>query len=123
RDTPLPEGRFDTTIQLPLPDPEARRQILTIHLGHGREAVDWEGIDLDEVLHRTVGMSGAALATLVSVAAEQALAKQAKISQAELLGAVGERQARDRTVLEEAVHWQDVVLPPDLEQRLRDIME
>jgi len=122
-DPALREGRFDTKIPVPLPDGEARREILEIHLRQRAATVAWEDLNLDEVVARTTGRSGAALQTLVSMAAEEALSQRRQIGQQQLLGAIGEREGRDRTALEKPIRWEDVVLPGDLEQRLKDILQ
>jgi transitional endoplasmic reticulum ATPase len=52
----LRPGRFDEKIYIPLPDLEARRKLLDIHLG--RRPVD-DAIDLDALATRLDGFSGA----------------------------------------------------------------
>jgi SpoVK/Ycf46/Vps4 family AAA+-type ATPase len=122
-DPALREGRFDSKIQVPLPDVDSRKEILEIHLKSRSEAVDWKKLNIDEIAQRTAGRSGAALANLVRVAAEQALSHKRKIGQEDMLAAIGEREATDRTQLENPVHWDDVVMTPALAQRLREILE
>jgi SpoVK/Ycf46/Vps4 family AAA+-type ATPase len=122
-DPAMREGRFDTKIPVPLPDTESRVEILEIHLRRRSETVAWDDLDLLAVARGTAGRSGATLATLVSMAAEKALAERREIAQTDLMGAIREREARDRTKLEQPVTWSDVVLTAELEERLRDLME
>jgi transitional endoplasmic reticulum ATPase len=122
-DTAMREGRFDFKIPVPLPDAAARRDILEVHLRARRDAVDWVGLDLDEIAERLAGRSGAAVATTVANAASQAMRERTLIGHPQLLAALGEREARDRRQLETPVRWQDVVMPPAVEQRLREILE
>lgn len=52
----LRPGRFDEKIYIPLPDPEARRKILSLHLQSKPLAPD---VSFDELVERTAGYSGA----------------------------------------------------------------
>ncbi|MEO0634191.1 MAG: AAA family ATPase [Pseudomonadota bacterium] len=65
-------GRFDTVIEVPLPDRSARRAILGVHLGDKPCA---DEIDIDAVADATDGFSGADLAGLVETAARAAVAR------------------------------------------------
>jgi len=62
----LRPGRFDRKVYLDLPDRDARRAILDVHVRGVRLAED---VDLDRVAARTVGFSGADLKNLVNEAA------------------------------------------------------
>jgi transitional endoplasmic reticulum ATPase len=55
----LRPGRFDYQIEVPLPDPESRKAILTIHL-HGKPLAN--DIDVAKLVHITDGLSGAEIA-------------------------------------------------------------
>ncbi len=65
----LRPGRFDRVVLVPAPDAPARATILRLSL-EGRPLA---GIDLDELVQRTEGYSGADLAHLASTAAEKAM--------------------------------------------------
>lgn len=121
-DAGLREGRFDARIRVPLPDREARRDILVLHLKRRSESVLWEGLDLDAIVDATSGRNAASLEQTVTLAAQAALAEKRPIVGADLLGAVRHRAARDRVALEERVTWDDVVLPDDTREQLMDLV-
>ncbi len=58
-------GRFDKTIAIPLPNKEARAQILTINLEGKQKDKD---VVLDRLVEMTEGFSGADVAALVNTA-------------------------------------------------------
>ena len=58
----LRPGRIEKPVETPLPDREARREILEIH---AREMPVASGVDLDALADRTAGYSGGDLAALV----------------------------------------------------------
>lgn len=93
----LRPGRFDRIVQVQLPDKEARRKILQIHM-RGRPIAD--DVDVDSLAHQTFGFSGAHLEAVVNEAAIFAWRSNAdKISQRHLEEAVekvllGEREVR-----------------------------
>ena len=62
----LRPGRFDRKVTLELPQSKARKEILSVHL---RGVPISEDVDVDELVSRTVGFSGADLANLVNEAA------------------------------------------------------
>lgn len=66
----LRPGRFDLAVPVPLPDAAARKSIVEVHLKHLPGA---DQIDLDAVVQRAQGLSGADLAQLVSFAARCAV--------------------------------------------------
>ena len=68
----LRPGRFDHVIEVPLPDPAARAEILQVHLRDRQTAPD---VDARELARRAEGLSGAALAALVQSAARRAFAR------------------------------------------------
>ena len=65
----LRPGRFDRVVEVPLPDADARRSILLIHM-RNRPFVD---VELDALVEQTVGMSGAEIEGAVDRAAAAAL--------------------------------------------------
>jgi len=122
-DPALREGRFDSRIAVPLPEVEARRAIVEVQLKRRGQNVDWRSIDLDEIAQRTTGRSGAALAGVVTEAAEHALHNSTQIGQGDLLFAIHERSGQDRAqTFEEKVTWDDVVLPRATQERLQEIL-
>jgi transitional endoplasmic reticulum ATPase len=66
----LRPGRFDRLLEIPLPDNDAIKEILKIHLA--KKPVD-KGVDLDKLVELTKGCSGADLAALVNAAAMSAI--------------------------------------------------
>ena len=66
----LRPGRIETTVETPLPDRAARREILAIHT---RETPTAPGVDLADLADRTAGYSGGDLAALVREAAMLAI--------------------------------------------------
>ncbi len=72
----LRPGRFDRQIVVPMPDREAREQILRIHTQRMRLGDD---VDLGELAAQTVGMSGADLANLANEAALLAAVRDAEV--------------------------------------------
>jgi transitional endoplasmic reticulum ATPase len=63
-------GRFETTIEIGLPDHASRRAILHVHLNQRPLA---EAIDLEELANATEGFSGADLASLCASAARRSI--------------------------------------------------
>jgi SpoVK/Ycf46/Vps4 family AAA+-type ATPase len=121
-DPGLREGRFDAKIFIPLPDPEARREIFRVHLERRGEAVDWDALDFDELVRLTASRTGAALEGFVTLAAQTALKKGHPIKQEDLIEAIHQREGKDRLPLEERVTWQDVVLLDDTREQLMEIV-
>ena len=122
-DPALREGRFDSRVAVALPDAAARAEILRVLLGRRGEAVEVDGVDLDEVAARTAGRSGAALAGLVAGAAERAMTAGGLLGRAELLAEVEARSGTDRAqTFEDHVAWGDVVLPEAARKRLGEIL-
>ena len=75
----LRPGRFDEIVELPLPDEEARREILAVHL---RSKPLGSDIDAAELAARCDGASGAELAAVCNRAALCALRRAVELSQA-----------------------------------------
>jgi transitional endoplasmic reticulum ATPase len=75
----LRAGRFDKVIQIPLPDKQARKEILLIHTKKVPKSKD---VDLDRIVELTEGFSGADLAsvanTAVSIVLQQFIEKYPK---------------------------------------------
>lgn len=66
-------GRFDVLIRIPLPDTQARRAILDVHLKNMPVSAD---VQLSEIAEQTEGASGADLAGLVQSAARNTAHRQ-----------------------------------------------
>jgi len=66
----LRPGRFDRLLEIPLPDNDAIKEILKIHLA--KKPVD-KSVDLDKLVELTKGYSGAEIAALVNAAAMSAI--------------------------------------------------
>jgi transitional endoplasmic reticulum ATPase len=85
-------GRFDRVIFVPPPDASARAAILRVHLADKPQA----DVDLDELVRRSEGFSGADLRAVVERAVEAKLRESMKagvpmpLSTADLLAALGE---------------------------------
>jgi transitional endoplasmic reticulum ATPase len=66
----LRPGRFDRLLEIPLPDNDSIKEILTIHIA--RKPID-KAIDLDKLVEQVKGFSGADIAALVNAAAMSAI--------------------------------------------------
>ena len=122
-DPALREGRFDSRIAMPLPDVEARGEILSVQLGRFGERVAWDRLHLDELARQTAGRSGAWLAALVAGAAERAVAAGGPLTEAELRAEIEGRSGQDRAqTVEDRVGWDDIVLPEAARRRVREIL-
>jgi cell division protease FtsH len=87
----LRAGRFDRTVEIPLPNQAERRAILAVHAKDKQLGPD---VDLDVVARGTPGFSGADLANLVNEAAINAVREGREILTAHDFDA-----ARDRIIL------------------------
>jgi transitional endoplasmic reticulum ATPase len=121
-DPGLREGRFDTKILVPLPDPTGRASVIKVHLDRRGDAVDWSGIDLEELARQTHGRNAAALEGFVSHAAQGALRAGNSISQEHLMEALRQREGKDRVSLDIPVTWGDVVLPEETREQLMEML-
>jgi len=80
-------GRFDERVEVPPPDPQARTQILEIHLA-GRPTAD--DIDMDPVVEETAGFAASDIELIAEDAARKALRADAPIGTDHLLQAATE---------------------------------
>ncbi|HSS09123.1 MAG TPA: AAA family ATPase, partial [Acidimicrobiales bacterium] len=87
----LRPGRFDRTVEIPLPNQAERRAILAVHAKDKQLAAD---VDMDVVARGTPGFSGADLANLVNEAAINAVRENRDV-----LTANDFQAARDRLLL------------------------
>ncbi len=93
-------GRLDKTVEIPLPDADAREGILRFHL-----RADLAGIDLTSIVERTGGMAGAWLEGLVRDARRTARRARRDMMIADLLAALPERASMPARALEmSAIH-------------------
>lgn len=121
-DPGLREGRFDAKIQIPLPDPDARKKVVKVHLEKRGEAVQWDEIDFDEISALTHGRNAAALESFVSLAAQNALRDNRSIGQAQLIEAIKQREGKDQMSLDEPVTWDEVILADHTRERLMEMV-
>jgi proteasome regulatory subunit len=81
----LRPGRFDRVIAIPLPDREARKEILRIH----SRKMNLEGVDLDTIVAMTENTTGAELQAICREAGMTAVRREATgVSQQDFLDAV-----------------------------------
>ncbi|MBV9176116.1 MAG: CDC48 family AAA ATPase [Nitrososphaeraceae archaeon] len=87
----LRPGRFDRILEVPLPDKEARKDILKIHTK--RKPLD-NTVDMDKLVELTGGLTGADIAAIVNAAAMSAIKEYvATINENNKFG--GENKAAD----------------------------
>jgi transitional endoplasmic reticulum ATPase len=67
----LRPGRFDRILEVPVPDKEARKEILKIHTR--KKPLDSDDVNLDKLVELTEGYTGADIATMVNAAAMSAI--------------------------------------------------
>ncbi|MBY0502765.1 MAG: AAA family ATPase [Bryobacteraceae bacterium] len=111
------EGRFDLHIRLDLPNEQERIQIFAAQLAK-RPARRFE---LEHFAKRTPGWSAAKIGALVDKAASFAAEEHRQIEGSDLARALAETGGRDRAAFKE-VDWADVVLSPDTELDLRNLI-
>jgi SpoVK/Ycf46/Vps4 family AAA+-type ATPase len=116
-------GRFDRHVRVDLPDQAARASILAAQL-RGRPAA--ARLDLDELAERTEGLTPAALAQVVEAAALDAFRAASlsghvvELTTDHLLRALERRGGSDRPTVEHW-SWDQLVLPEDVKEELREI--
>ena len=111
------EGRFDLHIRLDLPNEEERARIFDAQLAK-RPA---QQINVQQFACRTPGWSAAKISGLIDRAAFFAAQEQRRISENDLTRAFVETGGKDRAAFKE-VAWADVVLAPDIEADLRNLV-
>ncbi|SNS19086.1 ATPase family associated with various cellular activities (AAA) [Humidesulfovibrio mexicanus] len=114
----LRPGRFDAVIEIPRPDQAGLKRILEIH---ARRLPLAEGVDLGKVARRMAGLTGADVAYVVREAAyaclrrsmplgvalreagafSEATLRKLKVSEADLLAALGKLRKRNKAVLQD----------------------
>jgi transitional endoplasmic reticulum ATPase len=118
-------GRFDRHVRIDLPDAEARREIFQAELDDRPTARD---VDLDELVRRTEGMTPAAIAKIVDIAALDVFRRaaesgeQLELTTADLLDAVERYGGQDRPTVEHWT-WDSLVLDESIKAQLRQLQE
>ena len=116
-------GRFDRQIRIDLPDAAARGAIFRTELDD-RPASD--GVDLEELVRRTEGLTPAAIAKVVDTAALEVFrraaqsGKQLELKTEDLLGAVGKFGGQDRPMIEHWT-WESLILPTPIKRQLQQL--
>ncbi|MEZ5398659.1 MAG: AAA family ATPase [Bryobacteraceae bacterium] len=111
------EGRFDLHVRLDLPNEEERTRIFEAQLAKRPS----RRFNLQPFAKRTPGWSAAKIGTLLDRAAFFAAEEQRKIEERDLTRALAETGGKDRAAFKE-VGWADVVLSPDTEADLRNLV-
>ncbi|HEU0142402.1 MAG TPA: AAA family ATPase [Bryobacteraceae bacterium] len=111
------EGRFDLHVRLDLPNKEERALIFEAQLAKRPS----RRLDVLGFAKRTPGWSAAKIGTLVDRAAFFAAEEQRKIEERDLTRALADTGGKDRGAFKE-VEWEDVVLSPDTEADLRNLV-
>ena len=111
------EGRFDLHIRIDLPNEEERTRILQVQLTKR----PGDRIETAPFARRTPGWSAAKLNSLVDRAAFFAAQEHRKIEETDLTRALAETGGKDRAAFKE-VDWSDVVLSPETEADLRNLV-
>ena len=116
-------GRFDRHIRIDLPDAEARAAIFRVELDE-RPAV--AGIDLDELVRRTEGMTPASISKVVDAAALDVFreaaesGKRLEVDTPHLLHAIETLGGQDRPTVEHWT-WDSLILPPTVKAQLQQL--
>ena len=116
-------GRFDRHIRIDLPDAPARRAIFEAELDERPVAA---GIDLEELVRRTEGMTPATISKVVDSAAlavfreAAASGRQLLLDTPHLLGAIETLGGQDRPMVEHWT-WDALVLPDNTKAQLRQL--
>ena len=80
-------GRVDLAVEIPLPDASARRRLLDLYA----RGLELDGVDLDEIVNRTEGMTASFFKELLRKAALASVAAgRPSVSSADLEGALDE---------------------------------
>jgi transitional endoplasmic reticulum ATPase len=111
------EGRFDLHVRLDLANEDERARIFDAQLARRPS----RHFDLQPFAKRTPGWSAAKIGTLVDRAAFFAAEEHRKIEERDLTRALAETGGKDRAAFKE-VDWGDVVLSPDTEADLRNLV-
>jgi transitional endoplasmic reticulum ATPase len=105
----LRPGRLETHLEVPMPDTEARREILAVH---SRATPLGESVNLDELAAASSGLSGAQLEALVREASMQTIRSIARDIDPEDAAEYAEDVIIDRDAFERAL---DTIAESDTE--------
>lgn len=99
----LRPGRFDYQIKVPLPDKEGRREIFDIHL---KKEVRAKDINMEEIIEKTEGLSGAEIENICRLAGLKSLKevdfkKPNKIRMEHLMAAIKEISIKKKEIYNE----------------------
>jgi ATP-dependent 26S proteasome regulatory subunit len=111
------DGRFDLHIRLDLPNEEGRARIFRAQLSKRPS----QRIDIQPFARRTPGWSAAKISGLIDRAAFFAAQERRRIEEKDLSRALAETGGKDRAAFKE-VEWGDVVLSPETEADLRNLV-
>ncbi|HWG55212.1 MAG TPA: AAA family ATPase [Gaiellaceae bacterium] len=116
-------GRFDRHIRIDLPDAEARRAIFETELD---ERPVQPGIDLEELVRRTEGMTPAAISKIVDTAALEVFreatqtGRELLLDTEHLLAAIERYGGQDRPTVEHWT-WDSLILDPQIKAQLQQL--
>ena len=116
-------GRFDRHIRIDLPDAEARRAIFETELD---ERPVEPGIDLEELVRRTEGMTPAAISKIVDTAALEVFreatqtGRELLLDTEHLLAAIERYGGQDRPTVEHWT-WDSLILDPQIKAQLQQL--
>jgi transitional endoplasmic reticulum ATPase len=116
-------GRFDRHIRIDLPDAEARRAVILAELENRPVA---EGIEVDDLVRRTEGMTPAAIEKVIDTAALDVFKQAAEsgrrvgLDTQHLLTAIERYGGQDRPTVEHWT-WESLVLPAPVKAQLRQL--
>jgi transitional endoplasmic reticulum ATPase len=111
------EGRFDAQIRVDLPDEPTRKRIFEAQLS----SKPWKPFALEQFARRTPGASAAKIKSIVDRAASFAASQNRKIEESDLRRALEETGGKDRPLFQ-PVEWSDLIVEPELEQDLRNLI-
>ncbi len=116
-------GRFDRHIRIDLPDADARRAIFEVEL---QERPTAPGLNLDDLVIRTEGMTPAVISKIVDTAALEAFRRatqtgdEVSVDTQLLLDAIERHGGQDRPMIEHWT-WDSLILPPTLKRQLQQL--
>lgn len=116
-------GRFDRHIRIDLPDAPARRAIFEVELADRPAARD---IDLDVLVRRSEGMTPAAIAKVVDVAALEVFREATRTGEKlelrtdNLVNALENLGGQDRPTVEHWT-WDSMILAPEIKAQLQQL--
>ncbi|BBD72187.1 ATPase AAA [Sulfodiicoccus acidiphilus] len=121
-------GRFDREIEVPVPDRDARLEILKIHT---RRIPLSEDVDVEKIADMTNGFVGADLEALVREATMRALERQPEVEKLRVtsedfldaMKGIEPSALREFRVEVPSTRWDDIVGLDEVKQELREVVE